>query len=1300
MKKLSFLSLTILFVTALLVFQSAPTTTTAETYRKLLAPANTLDAQQPGIELWHDYGAFALYRLTATAWQSLTPQQQAQTQSLAHTNQIMLDAYPFDTSRDALTIPPHLKTTSPADYTLSLIQFVGPIKDEWLTAVRHTGATPIHYIDHNAYLVWTTPDSRQQLTTLAQDGHFLQYNGPYHPYFKLDPTLRQQLTLPNLQAEPITINVQLFQHKDNTTTKNLLNQLASAQTTPWHTVLNYENAAFTLTLDQIITLAHQPDVTALGIIGSPRLLDEAQAQILAGNFNAAGDGPDSPGYLNWLLDLGFSTDPADYPIVNFNDDGLGDGSATGGDTTLHQFGNPANASRVAYIQNCTDQVDGRGIGGHGHINASIAGGYDDRTGFPYQDADGYRLGLGISPFTRLAATRLFDPSGFDISRCNNDYTYFIRTNYLLGTRISSNSWGDDASIGTYAFDSQLFDASVRDADTITAGNQQQIFIFGAGNSGPNPNTILTPGNGKNVITVGAVENPRPTWTDGCLIDAGGADSAMDIINFSSRGPAPGNRIKPEIVAPGTHVQGTASPTIDYTGATVCDQYHPSGQSIFAASSGTSHATPSVTGAASLYYYWLETRYGITNPSAALIKSYLIAHPTYVTGQSANDTLPSNVQGYGIPNLGNGLSDTPRHVFEQSADTTFDNTGETWTLVTQVSDPDQPLRISMAYTDKPGVVNSSNPQVNNLDLSVNINGTNYIGNRFVGAWSTIGGIPDSANNYESVFLPAGTTGIITITVTATNIADDGVPNSGDTTDQDFALVCFNCAQLALQPAVEQACIPQDANFNFIIVPPTGISGNLNFNLTGIPTNTVSTVTPNSLTPPGNGTVTITNTAATSAGEYTLNLTASNISGTLTATSKLRLFDTPPGNASLLTPTNSITNSNMLTTFHWLPATEAVSYTFQLATDDAFTNIIEEAVTSKTNHRNNVILDPETTYYWRIITHNPCGQQTSNTYSFTTAALRELLLVDDDGETFGDARGVYINALNALGQTYDTWHVAGVGIEPTVETLIKYKAIIWFSGDGFGFLPPTIPPQAGPGPTGEANLTTYLDSGNGRCFFLSSQEYYLDWGLTSFMVNYLGVQAVAQNQLYSSVTGVGPVYGGLGPYTRSSNSLFNAPDRVEPNATAERAFTYSGLGAGIMKTTPNYFTTFVGFALKDIQTSAGRAAILGAFLDQCFGVAVAPTMDITMTPPNTAQISWDDPAENCAYHLYQHDTPYQDPTLGNLLTTITSPDPMIYTHTLTMPLNFYSLQADSCGGVATANATNNVADFRFNLTPGTP
>ena len=85
--------------------------------------------------------------------------------------------------------------------------------------------------------------------------------------------------------------------------------------------------------------------------------------------------------------------------------------------------------------------------------------------------------------------------------------------------------------------------------------------------------------------------------------------------------------------------------------------------------------------------------------------------------------------------------------------------------------------------------------NNLDLTVTINGQLYRGNVFSGANSTTGGSADVRNNVESVFLPAGISGAVTITVTAANINSDGVPNLGTTLDQDFALVAYNFSEVS-------------------------------------------------------------------------------------------------------------------------------------------------------------------------------------------------------------------------------------------------------------------------------------------------------------------------------------------------------------------------------------------------------------------------------------------------------------------------------------------------------------------------
>src|SRR5262249_33887069 len=73
------------------------------------------------------------------------------------------------------------------------------------------------------------------------------------------------------------------------------------------------------------------------------------------------------------------------------------------------------------------------------------------------------------------------------------------------------------------------------------------------------------------------------------------------------------------------------------------------------------------------------------------------------------------------------------------------------------------------------------------------------NNFVSAFSIAGGTADTRNNVESVILPAGTTGPITIRVIATNIAGDGVPGNSEPLDQDYALIVYNVGAVVVDSA---------------------------------------------------------------------------------------------------------------------------------------------------------------------------------------------------------------------------------------------------------------------------------------------------------------------------------------------------------------------------------------------------------------------------------------------------------------------------------------------------------------------
>ena len=104
--------------------------------------------------------------------------------------------------------------------------------------------------------------------------------------------------------------------------------------------------------------------------------------------------------------------------------------------------------------------------------------------------------------------------------------------------------------------------------TDAATEAQVAVVAAAGNSGPAPETIVAPGDARKVITVGSIGDDH------------------DLSDFSSRGPV-GNfwdsYLKPEVVAPGEDVIAPDANTGNgYT-----------------SKSGTSMATPHVSGAAAL-----------------------------------------------------------------------------------------------------------------------------------------------------------------------------------------------------------------------------------------------------------------------------------------------------------------------------------------------------------------------------------------------------------------------------------------------------------------------------------------------------------------------------------------------------------------------------------------------------------------------------------------------------------------------------------------------------------------------------
>ncbi len=687
---------------------------------------------------------------------------------------------------------------------MRVVQFQGPVKHGWIKALKATGSEIAGYIPNNAYIVRGTNEQLARVAMLdgadsADDARPIKWMGRFQPIQKIDASYTdQELTGGN---DFVGVEIELLDCAESDQAIEYVNRVASSVNREPRRFLDFVVLSVSIPVGELLNVAAFEETLFIGEATAATLDDERSAEITAGSLSQDGTQPTAPGYMAWLQSKGLATQ-ADF-VIDFTDSGLDRGSTSPG--LIHpDFLNAEGQSRVVYNTNyANDASEDRG--GHGTLVASVAVGLGSSE---YKDETGHLLGMGVDPTIRLGASRIFDTNKRLPFRLS--FTNVVSTAYAAGARMSNNSWSQGGN--TYDASSQEYDALARDAQPNVPGNQEIFFVFSAGNTGPGGN-IGSPGNAKNVITVAASENFRPEGLDSCNLDGGGgigpdgANSALDILRFSSGGPTFDLRAKPDIAAPGTHIYGAASRAPLFTGNGLCPGvglFQPPGQSLYTWSSGTSLAAPHVTGAASLVrrFFALNNLLGNNQaPSPAMTKAFLINSASYMTGENASGNLPSDRQGWGRVNLAQAFDGTPRRLVDQT--NTFTESGQTFEIRGSLADRSRPLVITLAWTDAPGAL-AGPALVNDLDLEIKVgNDVVYLGNNLIGSTSITGGQPDRLNNVEEIQLPAsaipeGFQGNFTITVRAHNIAGNGVPGNGSDLDQDFALIVYNITDPLIEP----------------------------------------------------------------------------------------------------------------------------------------------------------------------------------------------------------------------------------------------------------------------------------------------------------------------------------------------------------------------------------------------------------------------------------------------------------------------------------------------------------------------
>jgi hypothetical protein len=814
---LGWFSLLVCLGSAATVFAATPVNeATVKIETRDSAFAARLKAQ--GATLIGDYGTYQLFEAPPAPALS---QLNGQTRARQEYNMIRLNAGPLDTSK-AETRATRKAVESFTGKRMHLVHFAGPPQPAWIQELRDAGVRLVGYVPQNAYLVFGDAASLKKVRSLAARALHIQWEGAYLPEHRLTLETKTQGASRRLNKTATdAFAIQMVDDPEsNPATLAILDGFKLDAPIRFERTRGFVNVVVRLPSEALTELGNQSDVISIRPYYPRTKSGERQGQIVAGNLD--GSLPTGPGYLDWLASKGFTQEQfqASGLIVDIADSGLDNGTTLPNHMGLYEGGVTSAPSRVVYARlegtpNGSSTL--QGCDGHGTLNTHIVAGYDSRTGFPFEDALGFNYGLGICPFVRVGSSVVFDPSSFTYP----NYPDMISRAYHSGARISSNSWGEYGN-GSYDIDAQAYDALVRDAQPAQAaqpadGNQEMVIVFAAGNDGASgSSTINPPGSAKNVICVGASENVQSIGgTDRSGISDSGANSADDIANFSSRGPCADGRQKPDLVAPGTHVSGGVFQVADpgpngqadacFTGDGVSGGasgsfFFPPGQQYFTASSGTSHSTPAVAGGAALLRQYFINQ-GMPVPSPAMTKAFLVNSARYLTGTGANDSLWSPRQGMGGMDLGRTFDGVPRMLRDQLPEDLFTSSGETRTYTAVIKDSSAPLRVTLAWTDAPGSTTGSAFN-NDIDLMVHANGVTYLGNVFSGAYSAEGGTADFKNNMESVILPAGITGPVTIQVAATSINSDGVPNNSFAMDQDFALVAYN-AELVAMPSLREA-----------------------------------------------------------------------------------------------------------------------------------------------------------------------------------------------------------------------------------------------------------------------------------------------------------------------------------------------------------------------------------------------------------------------------------------------------------------------------------------------------------------
>ena len=821
---------------------------------------------------------------------------------------------------------------------LGLVQFHGPLQRADLQTLQAAGLMPLQYYPHNAYLVW---GDHAALLSVRGDSN-VRFAGEFAAEWRLHPGLER------MSGQIRNVNLHFVNSGDVRDFLNRVEALGAEVLDAWAAQPDGRiwDAKITLTADRLNQLTSLPELISANFMSPEVFLDDESAtQVLAGNLNDLNQ--PVPGYMDWLGDIGLTGAGVIWSVTDsgiWYGHGDYDGRIVAGTNYPGcNFPNPGD-----------ERVNG---GGHGtHVAGIMAG--DGTAGFT--DGAGFLYGLGMAPEGLLVAqnpicgTQASWPPQGGWPVLSRDA---VRNN-AIG---SNNSWtSGEGTANGYQNTERTYDLMVLDGDFETPDMEPFIVVFSAGNSGPNPNTLTAPKEAKNPIVTASTQTFRVSGN-------------VDVLsNFSSRGPTVDGRISPTIAAPGQTVSSTIKPN-----PSSCTTIISGTNGQYSFCSGTSMAAPHASGALMLLAEWWRGFNDGEDFSPAMAKALLVSGARTLNPNRA----PDFDAGFGRVDLSSLLSeDTVFEFWDQTELLT--ESGQQWVRQVQPADPSKPVRVTLSWSDAPGAVGANPALVNDLDLVVISGDQTWIGNQF----GAPGGAPDRLNNIEQVQIdqPAGA---LTIVVDAFQIAGNVLLNDPDAGPaQHFALVCQNCSEspdfaLSLSPTELAVCVPDSTEAQLNVASIAGFDDPVSLSLGALPAGISASLSTDTVIPPGSVDISFEIAADQPAGPVTYLVEGSSTDSQKTVEGLLNLFSQEPAVPELVFPPDQAAAVPIDAEFSWQPADQAAVYRLEIASDEAFDNIVFSTETSAPAAQISG-LDTAQVYYYRVLVLNTCGEQVSAVFQFTT------------------------------------------------------------------------------------------------------------------------------------------------------------------------------------------------------------------------------------------------------------------------------------------------------------------------------